>query len=571
MNNIKRLKASFRQSSDPGKLLLGEALLKDRVITLSHLQKALDMQRLTGKKLGEILVEEGYASEAAILKTIETHYGLQVASLSENIEDSIKRRPITLKERLSRLRIPISAKFALAITFIIWLTVLILSFVVLSRQKEALYLQTVKTGKISLRYFTNNARIPLLGDDMVRLNTLIKEAASVEGVLYAVIVDRADIIKAHTDPNRIGNPMEAFPEGSTVTSEEDIAYYTYQSVSGANILNLSQPVTFQKVMLGNVHVGISLDFIAEQTARATKSLILMSLLIILLGISIAVFFGISFSRPIYKLVVAAKEIARGNYRHHIDFVRKDELGDLASAFNFMSKELWKKYLITQSFGRYVSPEVLEIILANPEESWLKGIHTEATILFTDVRQFTRFSESRDPEAVVECLNDYFQIATRHILKHGGYVDKFIGDAVMGVFGIPIYHEDHAERAVRAAVGMQEEFLGAASEKNPILGKIGIGINTGILVAGNLGSDTKIEYTVIGDSVNVASRLNGLAGSGEIILSRETYLRVAAFVEVENLPSQTVKGKSAPLEVFRILGMKQAPDDAQSPPLDPHSA
>jgi len=563
MKNFSLFKIGFGRIPESEKLLLGEALLKDRVITLSQLQKALEMQRLTGKKLGEVLVDEGYASEADILKTIERHYGIRVSSLSENIAERIKRRPITLKERLSRPRIPISAKLAITRTFIIWITVLILSFVALARQREALYLQTVKTGKISLKYFTNNARIPLLGDDMVRLNTLIKEAATVEGLLYAAIIDREGAIKAHTDHSKIGTPMEPFPPGSAVTAEGDISYYTYQALSGANILNLSQPVTFQKVQLGTVHVGISLDFIAEQTARATKSLILMSLLILLLGISIAVFFGISFSRPIYKLVVAAKEIARGNYQHHIDFVRKDELGDLASAFNYMSKELWKKYLITQSFGRYVSPEVLDIILANPEESWLKGIHTEATILFTDVRQFTRFSETREPEAVVECLNEYFQIATRHILEHGGYVDKFIGDAVMGVFGIPVYCEDHAERAVRAAVGMQQEFQNSDSGKNPILSQIGIGINTGILVAGNLGSDTKIEYTVIGDSVNVASRLNGIAQSGEIILSRETYERVADLVEVETLPSQKVKGKSTPLEIFRILGKQQTETGSES--------
>ncbi|OGP58926.1 MAG: hypothetical protein A2V65_01470 [Deltaproteobacteria bacterium RBG_13_49_15] len=548
------IKKSFQRTSYEDRLLLGEALLRENVITVAQLQEALDIQRLNKKKLGQIFIEQGYATEEAVLKTIEKYYGIQVATLSEDLSERIKKRPVTWKDKLARLRIPISVKFAIAITFIIWLTVLILSFIILARQRDMLYLQTMRAGKISLKYFTNNARIPLLGDDVLRLNTLIKEAASVEGILYAVITDRRNVIKAHTDHNQIGSILPSIQKPDQIRTEDQISHYTYQTPFGGNILNLSQPVTFQNVELGTIHVGISLDFIKEQTRKATRSLIAMSFLIVLLGISVAVFFGINFSRPIYQLVVAAKEIARGNYQYRLDFVRKDELGDLASAFNYMSGELLKKFLISKSFGRYVSPEILDIILANPENSWLKGIHMEATILFTDVRHFTSFSEKREPEEVVECLNEYFRIVTRHILNHGGYVDKFIGDAVMGVFCIPIFHEDHAERAVRAAIDLQQELRAAGDQKNPILSQIGVGINSGILVAGNLGSDTKIEYTVIGDSVNIASRLTGLAGAGEIIISKDTFQLVKKSVSAKELPSQKVKGKALPIEVYQVLGL-----------------
>src|SRR5262249_27227160 len=133
------------------------------------------------------------------------------------------------------------------------------------------------------------------------------------------------------------------------------------------------------------------------------------------------------------------------------------------------------------------------------------------VLFTDIRGFTSFSENREPEQVVEALNQYFEICTRVILDYGGYVDKFIGDAVMGVFGVPVAVENHAERAVRASLHMQRELAEAAKKSgNDVLARVGVGINTGVLVAGNLGSQVKMEYTVIGDSVNTASRLNGLA-------------------------------------------------------------
>ena len=118
----------------------------------------------------------------------------------------------------------------------------------------------------------------------------------------------------------------------------------------------------------------------------------------------------------------------------------------------MSKELWNKLKMQKSFGSYVSPEILQMIMEHPEEGWLKGSRMEITVLFADIRGFTSFSESKTPEEVVESVNRYFQIATRHIQHYGGYIDKFIGDAVLGIFGAPAAQVDHAARALRAAAG-----------------------------------------------------------------------------------------------------------------------
>jgi len=459
--------------------------------------------------------------------------------------------------RLSSLRIPIRIKLSIAITGIIWLTILVLSFVILARQRDHLYLQTVKMGKASLNYFANNANIPLLNDDILRLNRLIKEAASIEGLLYAVIVDRKQVIRAHTDHTKIGETLQPFDDMEEVKRDENITYFNYTLPSGTHVLNLSRPVTFKDKELGAVHVGVSLDFIKNLIHRETVFILILSLLIILLGISIAILLGVSFSRPIAKLVVATQEIGKGNFQYRIDMIRRDEFGDLATAFNFMAKELLNKLLIQKSFGRYVSPEVLDMILSQPEDSWLKGNRSEATILFTDIRGFTAFSETKEPEKIVGDLNEYFGIATELILKYGGYVDKFIGDAVLGVFGVPVFHADHAARAVKAAVAMQKELLQRAKDNaNPLLSRIGIGINTGVVVSGNLGSQVKMEYTVIGDSVNVASRLNSLAGSGEIIISKSIYELTKNMISAKSLPPQKLKGRSEPVEVFQVLDIKE---------------
>jgi adenylate cyclase len=453
------------------------------------------------------------------------------------------------------LRIPIRIKLSIAIIFIIWLTILILSFVILTRQKENLYLQTVKTGKVSLNYFSNNSSIPLLKDDLLVLNTLIKEASSVEGLLYAIIVDRQQVIKAHTDHDKIGTVLQVSLDKRGVKKEQNIEYFDYKLPSGKDALNLSRPITFNEKELGTVHVGISLDFIKELIRKETVSIIILSLFIILLGIAIAILLGIEFSRPISKLVLATKEIGRGNFQYRINMIRKDEFGELATAFNSMAKELWNKLMLQKSFGSYVSPEVLEMILTHPEDSWLKGTRGEATILFTDVRGFTAYLETRKPEEAVEHLNEYFGIATQYILEYGGYVDKFIGDAVMGVFGVPVAHADHAERAVKATLAMQKEFQHLSRKNtNPILSKIGIGIDSGVIVAGTLGSQVKMEYTVIGDIVNTASRLNELAGSGDIIVSKGVYESTKHLISVKALPPQLMKGKSEFVEAFQVLGL-----------------
>jgi adenylate cyclase len=210
----------------------------------------------------------------------------------------------------------------------------------------------------------------------------------------------------------------------------------------------------------------------------------------------------------------------------------------------------------KSFGKYVGAEVLDMILANPETDWLKGTRNNATILFSDVRGFTAYAGKNAPEQVVEALNTYLEIATSTIIKFGGYIDKFIGDAVMGVFGVPVFRQDHVERAVRAALHMQTELLQASREGNPLLAAVGISIHTGIVVAGNVGSQTKMEYTVIGDSVNLTSRLNGLAGGGEVVVSQEVYDVIQSTVVTQSLGPHKVKGKNTMVNVYKVLDVRK---------------
>jgi len=543
--------------------LFGQLLMEKNIITQTQLQKALDIQRSRRAHLsdpthlGQILVHLGYAAEKDVVKAVNEHHNLSIKSLSENIEEQIEQHYQKPGKHFFIPKIPIWLQLSIITTVLISVAIFTLYLFTVDLQNRQLFRQTLLIGRVSLNYFVNNARILLLEENNdLRLNTLITEASTVEGIVYAIILDRNKIIKAHTDHTRIGETfnMESFLRIGI--KEGDVTYFDYYSEAEEHILNLSRTVIMKDKALGEVHVGISLDFIDLTIREKAWDILIISLVIIGLGIITAVFYSIRFSRPLVKLVQAFNEISIGNYQHKIKTIRNDEFGNIAMSFNIMSRELWLKSIMQRSFGKYVGNEVLELILNNPGSDWLKGKRRKATVLFTDVRGFTSYSETREPEEIVDRLNTYFEIVTEIINQNGGYVDKFIGDAVMGVFGVPVPREDHIVRAVRAAVDMQRTFLEKSrSHGNTFLNKIGISIDTGVVLSGNIGSHVKMEYTVIGDTVNLASRLNGLSGPGEIIISKAVYTHVKNMLEAVPLQPQKIKGILFPIKAYRILNVK----------------
>jgi adenylate cyclase len=205
--------------------------------------------------------------------------------------------------------------------------------------------------------------------------------------------------------------------------------------------------------------------------------------------------------------------------------------------------------------RFLAPEVVEMVAKNPENVRLGGVNQKVSVLFADIRDFTTLSEKMKPEKVVEILNHYFTHFTEIIFDHGGTLDKFLGDGVMAVFGAPVSKGNDAENSVRAAQAIQrlvaELNRDAAAREWPEI-RVGVGVNTGIVTAGNIGSPKRIDYTVIGDTVNTASRLMASASSGKIIISQHT----AAELSPEKFPLRALeplrlKGKTKPVHCFSV--------------------
>jgi adenylate cyclase len=219
----------------------------------------------------------------------------------------------------------------------------------------------------------------------------------------------------------------------------------------------------------------------------------------------------------------------------------------------------KNRLLRTLFGRYVSEEVAAEIVADPgRHLQLGGEKREVTILFGDLRGFTPLAERLDPQDAVDILNVYLTHVIDTVFEFGGNLDKFRGDGFMAFFGAPMRREDDAANAVRCATVMQERLKGITFAKDPGLRlNMGIGINTGVVIAGNIGSERRTDYTVIGDAVNVAQRFESNAGPGQILITGSTYERVTDAVDVRELGALRVAGKQEGVIAYDVLRWREA--------------
>lgn len=327
------------------------------------------------------------------------------------------------------------------------------------------------------------------------------------------------------------------------------------------------PTSEGKAMTGvEMHANILENFISNFFLRDVSPASGIILLILLSSVFFAVFFNLS--RIYAKLIWLAALLGAYNLAVFLFFDKGFVLSllypnfallliFLAQIFYQYFLESKEKRFIRQTFKYYLAPEVVEEILKNPEKIKLGGERKEITILFSDIRGFTSLSEKSSPEEAVRILNEYFTAMGEIINKNQGVLDKFIGDAIMAFWGAPQKIENHAEMACRTAL----EMCGKLRELNkiwqerglPVL-NIGIGINTGGAVVGNVGSEKRFDYTVIGDTVNLASRLEGLNKefNASIIISESVFQKIKDILRVRAIGEVKVKGKEEMVKIYELI-------------------
>ena len=402
-------------------------------------------------------------------------------------------------------------------------------------------------------------------DSELTLLRLIEEVGEGNGVVAVRLLGRQGTIVASLDAG------EREREGLPLASGAGPATGGPRVLRRATRLLVAAPILYSGVLVGEAQVELDLRvLVAPVVTDNTRQLAAAAIAITCLGVAAGIVFVTLLVRPLRRLRVGVERLAAGDVTVRVPPTSRDEVGELTRAFNEMGDSLLQKQRIQSAFGRYVDDYVLAQLLEGPEEGdGRTGIEREVTVLFVDIRGFTRLSEGMEAQGVVALLNEIFQLITDRILERGGTIDKFIGDSVMAYFGAPVPHADHPQRAVSAAIDIARTMADRnqrARDLDPgspmrLPVEIGIGVHTGMVVVGNIGSDRRMDFTAIGDAVNVAHRLEKLARPGEILVSEVVQRRVRADARLRFEGERQLSGRLEPVHTYVVEAEPPAPEGA----------
>jgi adenylate cyclase len=368
-------------------------------------------------------------------------------------------------------------------------------------------------------------------------------------------VSYGDIISGNFDPSLVENKIVLI--GMTATGEPD---------------TWAIPTSASKVPGVFIHAATMDTILTQRFLTEPGSAITLMIMLLLIGIAafalprcgtryrkdIAKGMGITVGLFVACLVAGFFAFDRGYVLDLLYPLLLLPVVYVSNALYIVGVEQSDKRFVKELFGRYISPQIAKEIVSRADAGELRlgGEQREVSVLFADIRGFTQLSEQLSPGATVEMLNTYLSVVADAVVHHDGIVNKFGGDNIMAVWNAPQSQSEHALLAIKAAWEAQQKISELQQSESQLLPvQFGIGINTGIALAGNIGSAGRSEYTVIGDSINIASRICSSTHGGEIWIGAETHIQTKDYIETEELEAQRLKGKSAPIEVYRVTGMR----------------
>jgi adenylate cyclase len=383
----------------------------------------------------------------------------------------------------------------------------------------------------------------------MKVFTVVKTAENPNALTVAVDPNPGSETKAHA--GEIYRPgSKKVPDIRQPTVEENFITDEF----GKPVLRASAPVLDASGGIAGAVIVEAPETWVELKMRPILSSVIFSLLLAIgFAVPVALVISRKTSAPLVDLQSAVKRIGAGDFDTPLAVRSKDEFGQVAEAVNAMAKGLKERDRVKSTFARYVSHQVMDSILKSDRAIQLSGDRRRITVLFCDIRGFSTISERLPPEKVVKLLNDYFECMVEVVFRNNGTLDKFIGDGMMVIFGAPEddpFQEDHA---LKTAIEMQQELKLLAARWKPegLDIRSGIGINSGPAVVGNIGSSRRMDYTAIGDTVNLASRLETATKdlSVAILVSEYTYMATRGSFRFKEMGSIRVKGRSDPVMTY----------------------
>ncbi|MGM0677437.1 adenylate/guanylate cyclase domain-containing protein [Ectothiorhodospira marina] len=434
--------------------------------------------------------------------------------------------------------VPVAFKLGLTICALIVTCMALVGVVILNQQSALLRSQMDDFGQAMVMQLAESSKELVLADDSLALNALITNLAGSEAVLGAAVFDRDGERLAHS-----GMIPEAEKDQKGSFSDTEATAYRGE-------------IRFQDITLGSAMVTLSRSAQQIGTRTTTQAIILTTVFMSVLGGAAAFIMGQRLSRPVHRLVEATRAIGDGDYRYRLPDGRRDEIGHLMSAFNRMAQGLLEKSQVEGALSRYVSAGVAREIMSNLDRVSLGGRQVEASVMFADIAGFTRLSETMDPDQVARLLNEYFTHISHIARQHQGSIDKFMGDGVMVVFGVTDEDPDHRFHAIASGVMLQHlvsRLNRVREEGGQEAVRFRVGINSGPMMAGNMGAEDRMQYTVVGDAVNLASRLMTAAEPGQVLIHQALFDDPDIRWRVRGQPyrSIAIRGKSQPVATCQV--------------------
>jgi len=507
----------------------------------------------------------------------------QVLSLLNSYAERLVRKvwPMLLKDidlmaslqasrnllRILRSRIqyiPIAYKLSLLVTVLIVICMGLLGTTLIQQQTQLFQDQINEQGSTLARLMAEAAKEPLLAEDQLALDAIVTSFSNSESVLGTDILSlEGEVLTQDGKTQASSTAMNKRLIDGINTSPDDKQATRVQYISNdqhRHVITFIQPIEFQEITIGYAVVSFSKVSMELSMHQAIGTITGATLMIILLGIGMSFVLGRRITDPIDELVDASRALSKGEYNFKFKERRHDELGHLMTAFNEMAEGMLEKSQVKDALSRYVSPMVANEILSNLDTVELDSKQVEGTVLFADIISFTQLAENTRPEDLVNLLNQYFSLITGACEENHGIVDKYMGDGVMLVFGAPEADELHGFHAISCALLIQKLITYENERRlrngDPAI-QFRIGLNAGSMLAGNMGSKKRMDYTVVGDTVNLASRLCSIGNGDQVVISKNLYSRpdVCERVLAGEYQSIRLRGIKNPVSTYIVESLK----------------
>lgn len=488
----------------------------------------------------------------------------QTGSISPFSREATSRRLKGLRQRLHGYlprHISIAVKLSFAVSLLVTLGMVLLGSVVITNQEKLLRNQIDAHGNTVAIQLAESAKELILAGDKLSLGVLTRNMINDKSIFGTSVIDDKGntLASAGISPLENGDELIKVRNLLDSTTHSMEWRHTTDTQNVEKLVSFLHPVIFQDVRAGYVLITFSrvnLDTALHDSVRAITA---ATLLMIVLAIIISFLMSRKVSQPINYLMDASRAIDEGRLTYRISERRNDEIGNLITAFNSMADGLLRKSQVEDTFSRFVSSNVAKQIMNDLDNVEIGGEHVNGSVLFADIVGYTDISENLPPQEIAQLLNEYFSYIGEATKLYYGNIDKFMGDCAMVVFGIPQQDEKHSFHAIACAVLIQrlvERLNTIRISKGLFSVQFRLGINSGEMLAGNMGYNDRMEFTVVGDSVNLASRLCTYAAPGEIVINKDTYIAPGVSEQIiarEHKPIQ-LRSRKHPVSTYIVDGL-----------------